>query len=426
MESGAIEEYAEHVGDVVQWSGLVSTSLSQRVAARFGNVLFVIHAANCACIADAAAHRRESEVLLLPSSFFVIVRVTHDSSGGAEIELRDVYTDPDLARPLTPEEARRMALRELQERFGADRAELLIDQATGVGLVSIFLGQLPDMMEENIGRSVSDFLAESAAYRANPGRDDELRARRRAVALRRLREDPEALFAAATRAKPNEMRLVIAAHAALDVVDEHGRTAAMMAAEKGNWQALRLLIDAGADVTVSRDRMGRTTLHYAAGCGRVKAVRLLLGTGVDPDAWDSEGWTALALGAHTNRPAVVEILLRAGAAVDAGMVREGRWLTPLHLAAFQGNAEVVRILLSAGANPSSSRRSDEAFSPLEAAIYNRKAFVARLLVEAGADLEAKGLSGLSVPDLAAVWARRDPSFQEAAILLRRAASGGFF
>jgi hypothetical protein len=64
-----IEEYAEHVGDVVQWSGLVSTSLLRRVAERFGNVFFVIHAGKCACIADAAAHRREREVLVLPGSF---------------------------------------------------------------------------------------------------------------------------------------------------------------------------------------------------------------------------------------------------------------------------------------------------------------------------------------------------------------------
>jgi hypothetical protein len=76
MSLDAIEEYAEHVGDVVRWPGLVSTSLSRRVAARFGNVLFVIHAAACACIADAAAHRHEREVLFRPRSAFVILRVT--------------------------------------------------------------------------------------------------------------------------------------------------------------------------------------------------------------------------------------------------------------------------------------------------------------------------------------------------------------
>jgi hypothetical protein len=128
LDSDTIGEYAEHVGDVVRWSGLVSTSYSRRVAARFGNVLFVIHAAACACIADAAAHHHEREVLFLPGSCFVILRVTRDSFGDAEIELRDVYTDPDFARGLTPAEARDLALRQLRGEVGADRAEQVIDE----------------------------------------------------------------------------------------------------------------------------------------------------------------------------------------------------------------------------------------------------------------------------------------------------------
>jgi hypothetical protein len=106
------------------------------VAARFGNVLFVIHAADCACIADAAAHRHEREVLFLPRSIFVILRVTRDSFGGAEIELRDVYTDADFARGLTPAEARPMALSQLRVEVGADRADQLIDQPEGIAAVN--------------------------------------------------------------------------------------------------------------------------------------------------------------------------------------------------------------------------------------------------------------------------------------------------
>jgi hypothetical protein len=307
MDSGAIEEYAEHVGDVVRWSGLVSTSLSRRVAARFGNVLFVFHAADCACIADAAAHRAEREVLLLPDSYFVILRVTRDSFGGAEIELRDVYTDPDLARPLTPGEARLLALDRLRNKVGAHQADQLIDQPEGVALVNMFLGNPPDVTEEDIGRGASRFLAESAAYRANPGRDDEIRARQRVEALRQLREDPEALFAAARSPTTNAVRRVIAARAALDARDEYGLTAATFAARAGSWQALALLIDAGADVTVSRDRDGRTALHYAANRGHARAVRVLLGAGVELDARDSEGKTALMLGTTADKLDVLEL-----------------------------------------------------------------------------------------------------------------------
>jgi ankyrin repeat protein len=392
---------------MVKWSGPVSTSVSRRVAARVGKALFVIHAADCACIAAAATHRPEREVLFPPESYFVILRVTRDSFGGAEIELRDVYTDPDFARPLTTAEARRIALDVLRLKVGADRAELVIDQPEGVALVNMFLRNYPDMTEKRIERVASKFRAASAAHRANPGADDEIRARQRAIALRRLRQDPRALSIAARHSTPNAMRLAIAAGAALDVRDEAERTAAMIAAGAGNWRVLALLIDAGAEVAVSRDRNGLTALHHAAGYGRVRAVRVLLGAGADPDARTSKGWTALALGAHANKLAIVEILLRVGAAVNTGFMMGEVWVTPLHFAAAQGNAEMVGALLRAGANPL-SQGSRKSFAPLDAAIANRRGSVIRLLVEAGADLAARGWSDSSTPEFAAEVARPDP------------------
>jgi ankyrin repeat protein len=151
----------------------------------------------------------------------------------------------------------------------------------------------------------------------------------------------------------------------------------------------------------------------------------LLEAGADPDARNTEGLTALALGAFANKPAVVELLVRAGAAVDAGNWKEGRWMTSLHRAAAAGNDEMVGVLLRCGANPS-SLDSGHPFSPLEAAFVSWSASVIRLLVEAGADLEATGISGLSAPDFAEKIARQEPTFGEVAIRLRRAAGGGLF
>jgi ankyrin repeat protein len=294
-----------------------------------------------------------------------------------------------------------MALCQLRLEVGADRAEVVIDQTEGVALIGRYLGNCPPMARD----AASNYLADSAAYRANPGRDNEIRARQRAAALRRLREDPQVLFIAVCRPTPNEVRRVIAARAALDVRHENGVTAAMIAAGGGRWRVLALLVDAGAEVAVNRDRGGWTALHFAAKYGNAKAVRVLLGAGVDPDARGSDGFTALALGVRANHPAVVEILVRAGAAVDAGQVVRGRWWTPLHVAADLGDAEMVGILLRAGADPSSHSSSDP-FSPLDAAFVssNPSPSVIRLLVEAGADLGAKGRLSWWASNLAAEMA----------------------
>jgi ankyrin repeat protein len=103
------------------------------------------------------------------------------------------------------------------------------------------------------------------------------------------------------------MRRVIAVRAALDARRESGLPAATFAAGAGSWQALALLIDMGADVTIRRDRGERTALYHPAKRGHVRFVRALLGAGADLDARDSEGKTALVLGTTADKPAVLEL-----------------------------------------------------------------------------------------------------------------------
>jgi hypothetical protein len=121
----------------------------------------------------------------------------------------------------------------LRDKVGAERTDPGIDQPEGVALVNRLLDNPPEMREEAIGRRVSRSLAESAAYRATPGRDNEIRARQRAEALRRLRDDPQTPFFAAWSPTPNAMRRVITVRAALDARGESRPAAATFAARAG-------------------------------------------------------------------------------------------------------------------------------------------------------------------------------------------------
>ncbi|EDQ89721.1 uncharacterized protein MONBRDRAFT_25338 [Monosiga brevicollis MX1] len=91
-----------------------------------------------------------------------------------------------------------------------------------------------------------------------------------------------------------------------DSTDAHRRTALHLAAEGGNAECVRLVLDASSsDVLESRDAMGFTPLMVAAQVGAEAALECLIAAGAQVEAFDHEGTSALhvaALGGHTAAP----------------------------------------------------------------------------------------------------------------------------
>ncbi len=85
----------------------------------------------------------------------------------------------------------------------------------------------------------------------------------------------------------------------------------------------------------------------ARGNKQVELGELLAG-GADVDARGQQGASALHWAAFNGDLEMVRMLLDAGARVDA-VLDNGS--TPLHLAAFEGHTDVVRLLLQRGADP---------------------------------------------------------------------------
>ena len=146
-----------------------------------------------------------------------------------------------------------------------------------------------------------------------------------------------------------------------------GATPLWLAAQIGNVDAMRVLIAAGADPMMPTEE-GTTPLLAAAGVGRIvgffeenrisadlegrsnlEAVELLLKLGSDVNAVGQNGWTALHGAASTGEGGIIELLVKAGAKLDA-MSNFGE--TPLSTALAyptEGlNAPDVDIILSLG------------------------------------------------------------------------------
>lgn len=125
-----------------------------------------------------------------------------------------------------------------------------------------------------------------------------------------------------------------------------GWTGLQLAAYGGHEDVARLLLDRGAHVqATSTNQMANTALHGAIAGKRARLVALLLDRGADPEATDSWGNAALHLAAHEGNSEIVETLL--GHRVNLNSRRkDGK--TPLAVAVSEGKAQVANIIRRQG------------------------------------------------------------------------------
>jgi ankyrin repeat protein len=153
-------------------------------------------------------------------------------------------------------------------------------------------------------------------------------------------------------------------------------------------------------------------LHYAVRRNRAQMVALLLELGADPLATDGSGFTAAAYATtpNTDRPVMEMIRARGGVTDLFSALALGDWDTAarllrenpsviepggasagvLHLMAKRNNVAAVKWLLDHGLNPNAGwSHWDAEVTPLHLAASQGHAEVVRLLLEAGADLRIR-------------------------------------
>ena len=189
-----------------------------------------------------------------------------------------------------------------------------------------------------------------------------------------------------------------------DARDENGVSALMLSRYHGAHEATAAI----------RAARGELDVFEAATLGDADRVHELLH--VDPslvDARSPDDGTALHFAAFFAQPETAQLLVDHGADLHAVSPTFGN-VTPLHSAAAGGSAEVVHLVLAAGAD--ANARQNGGFTALHAAAQNGDAVMARDLLDHGAEPDPPTEDGRTALAIA-----EEQGHDEVAALLRERA-----
>ena len=341
-----------------------------------------------------------------------------------------------------------------------DYGESPLSQASRNGNAGLVGALLAAGADPHAVKPTGETLLMTAARAGSSAVADLLLARGVAVGARESANGQTALMLAAAHRQHAVARALIAAGADVNAASTRGSTALHFAVQQGDVPLARLLLAAGASVHAAltvrqmdqftlglvetfdrqtplwlaitncrRDGLeyfGSTEPHPVSLTCPVNAElgALFLAHGADPNAADGAGFRPLHRAAQAGMTELVEALLAHGADPDARVPADARqWTgenrggartiapvpngaTPLFIAAWTHNPEIMRTLLAAGADPHLA--AADGTPPLAAAAgtrgrpplgYSRHLDTPRMLaavriaLDAGADVDAANAAG---------------------------------
>ena len=160
------------------------------------------------------------------------------------------------------------------------------------------------------------------------------------------KEDRKDRACPAMWADPAVCEVLIDAGADIETKDDMGRSPLHWACRSGTLEVVKMLHKQGAGVCVTCNS-GNTCLIFAANNGHTETVRYLVGLkDVDVNHTAKNGWSALVCAVRQKHADVVQVLIDAGADIEA---RDKSSRTPLISSCEKGELPIVKMLVEAGA-----------------------------------------------------------------------------
>ena len=177
--------------------------------------------------------------------------------------------------------------------------------------------------------------------------------------------------------------------AKVNVKDQRGDSALLVACHKGDLELVELLIERGADVNLKNNN-GWTALIRASQLGHTEIVEFLIKHGAEVNIESIQKECPLHRATYGEHTETVKSLLDHGASID---VQNSHGVSPLHCASAVGHTEIVRVLLDRGATVNLLNINGR--PPLIRASNKGYTEIVQLLLEHGALVNIQDKDGLS-------------------------------
>uniref|UniRef100_A0A8C2ZUZ6 Ankyrin repeat domain 52 n=1 Tax=Cyclopterus lumpus TaxID=8103 RepID=A0A8C2ZUZ6_CYCLU len=194
----------------------------------------------------------------------------------------------------------------------------------------------------------------------------------------------------------------------INILDDHGRTCLHAAASGGNVDCLNLLLNSAAAELDAKDHLGRSPLHYAAANGNSQCTISLVRAGADVNELDLTGCSPLhyAAASHTFC-GILNVVLCVFRCLDFLLdnganptLKNSKGYSAVHYAAAYGNKQHLELLLEISFNCLEEVESNIPVSPLHLAAYYGHCEALRLLCETLVSLDLRDMEGRTALHLA--------------------------
>ena len=155
------------------------------------------------------------------------------------------------------------------------------------------------------------------------------------------------------------------------------------------------LIDSGSDIDTIKDCYGENILHYASRDGHENVAEFLIYSGANVEIKSNNGLTPLHYASVNGHQNLAELLVNSGANVE--ITTNNDW-TPLHYASRYGHGNIAMLLINSGANVEVI--TNDGWTPLHYASRYGHGNIAMLLINSGANVNLLTSENFNSVDLA--------------------------